>query len=227
MLPTRYCSQTTEIILTPCSVVHPASRLIFFGSEEYAAQGCELKGNILHVKLTDCFMLYSTLEGWLFFSATKVQNLLLFHPLFYFHLRQTSFLMSNYAIPPWDTSKSQGWFSLHEPGKVTLHWDSWDIAVSSFSLSAAPSWMSGIHRHWGRIMFAWILKTGCLLGMNTLQQLLNFAALKAKLIPKAAKTKREIKLCLAHQFRIWLVLESFAFAAEYSAHEIFIKDKYP
>lgn len=50
-----------------------------FGSEEYATQGCELKGNILHVKLTDCFMLYSTLKGWLLFSAMKVQDLLLSH----------------------------------------------------------------------------------------------------------------------------------------------------
>jgi len=49
--------------------------------------------------------------------------------------------------------------------------------------------------------------------MNTLQQLLNFASLKAKVTPEAAKSRREIKLLLAHQFRIWLVLESIAFAA--------------
>lgn len=101
--------------------------------------------------------------------------------------------------------------------KLTLRWDSWDVAVSSFSLSAAPSWMSGIHRHRGRIMFAWILKTGYLRGMNTLQRLLNFVSLKAKVIPEATKNRREIKLLLAHHFRIWLVLE-FCFAAKSSAH---------
>lgn len=50
--------------------------------------------------------------------------------------------------------------------------------------------------------------------MNTLQQLLNFASLKAKVIPEAAKSRREIKLLLAHQVRIWLVLERFAAAAK-------------
>lgn len=171
----------------------------------------QVEGNKLHVKLMDCFILHSTLKSLLLFFTLKNESSL-YPLLFYFHPCQIPFLMSNQPSPPWDTGKTWGWFSLYETEKLTLCWDSWDIAVSSFSLSAAPSWMSGIHRHWGRLMFAWILKAGCLLGMNTLQQLLNFASWKVKAIPAATKKQKRNQAIL--QFRVWLVLGSFAFAAK-------------
>lgn len=138
-----------------------------------------------------------------FFSFESARSFTLPFTL-YVHPGQTSLLMPDHPAPLWDTSKSQGWFSLYEAEKAALHWDSWDMAVSPFSLSAASSWISGIHRHWGSSMFACIWKTGWLLGMNTLKQLLNFAS-ETELFPKADKSEREIKV-LKESEKWWGVL---------------------
>lgn len=105
----------------------------------------------------------------------------------------------------WDTSKPQGWFSIYEAEKAALHRDSWDIAVSPFSLSAAPSWISGIQTLREKYV--------CLHFKNRLIAGYEYPATVAQLclceteqFPKADKSKREIKVLLAHQFRIWYVV---------------------
>lgn len=59
-------------------------------------------------------------KAYCFFSLVKVQVLLTYHLLFYFHPCQIPFLMSNQPAPPWDTGKMWGWFSLYETEKLAL-----------------------------------------------------------------------------------------------------------
>lgn len=145
----RYHSASTEIILSSRSVVHPTSTSIFWFRRVYRAKmwmerkyiACEVD-RLLHTLLNVKRLIA-------FFSAMKAQDLLLYRLVFCFHPCQIPFRMPNRPVPPWDIGKTWGWFSLYETEKLTPRRDSWDIAVSSSSLSAAPSWMSGIHRHWG------------------------------------------------------------------------------
>lgn len=211
----RSGSVSTEIILSSRPVLHPASVLVFwFRRVQQARMQVERKcGNVWNWWIASYFTQHQ--KAYCFYSLLKVEVVLLYHLLFYFHPCQIPFLMSNQPAPPWDTGKTWGWFSLYETEKLTLCWDSWDIAISSFSLSVAPSCMSGIHRHWGRLMFVWILKVGCLLGMNTLQQLLNFASWKVKAIPVATKKQKRNQTTL--QFSLISAWE-FCFCCKITAH---------
>lgn len=155
------CVHRNHPLITPCGAPSPAVGILV----QKSTAGRDASGKKYIACETDG-LLYTSLnwKAYCFFftpkSGSSLCHLLFFHPC------QIPFQMSNQASPLWDIGKTRGWFSLYETEKLTLCWDSWGIAVSSFSLSAAPSWMSGIHRYWGRLMFAWILKAGCLLGMN-------------------------------------------------------------